>query len=150
MPRYFTRWSTAIACLVHQAAREPCMRSCWSAGPKTRWNDQRLRLCSGSWKSSLCCQQASTVSRQWPCAEPLTVLCATLLATDILVTKFFVSGNALFEGVLLTRVEMELLICSQYCRHYLLPVLQALLSARTANANVPACGIAGFTVCRVY
>ena len=79
MRRFYTRWSMAIVCRLRRAAHEPCTRSCWSAGPRTRWSGRRLRHCSGNWRSSLCCLRASTASRRWPCAEwpaPRFVLCA--------------------------------------------------------------------------
>ena len=67
--RFCTRWSTAIGCRVHPAARAPSTRSCWSAGPRTRWSGQRLRRCSGSSRSSLCCPRANIASQRWPCDD---------------------------------------------------------------------------------
>ena len=67
--RFCTRWSTAIGCRVRQAARAPSTRSCWSAGPRTRWSGQRLRRCSGSSRSSLCCPRVNIASQRWPCDD---------------------------------------------------------------------------------
>ena len=62
-PKYFTKWNMAIGCLALPAVHRLCMKSCWIAGPRTRWSGRHLKHCSGSWKSSLWCQQANTLTQ---------------------------------------------------------------------------------------
>jgi len=91
MQRYCIKWSMDTGCRLHRDVLHPCMISCWSVGirwaiqtskkceaflfvPKqlsfnclvfrTQSKDRLLRLCSGSWRTSLQCQTRSTKTRQ--------------------------------------------------------------------------------------
>jgi len=69
MLKYCIRWSMAIGCHVLPAVLRHCMKSCWIAGPRTRWKGRRLRHCSGSWKSSSWCLQVNTLMQRLPYAR---------------------------------------------------------------------------------
>jgi len=69
MPKYFTKSNMVIGCLALLAAHRLFMRSCWTAGPRTKWKGPHLKHFSGSWKSSLRCQQANTLTQLSPYAR---------------------------------------------------------------------------------